>query len=41
MDLILVDLTVNDTKPIFFYCAAPNHCQKGMFGVVYVFPHFS
>lgn len=25
---------VNDTKPLFFYCAAPNHCQKGMFGII-------
>ena len=27
---------VNDTNPTFFYCAAPSHCQKGMFGIVYV-----
>jgi hypothetical protein len=25
---------VNDTNPTFFYCAAPNHCQKGMFGII-------
>lgn len=25
---------VNDTKPTFFYCATPTHCQKGMFGVI-------
>lgn len=25
---------VNDTNPVFFYCAAPGHCQKGMFGVI-------
>jgi len=25
---------VNDTNPVFFYCAAPGHCQKGMFGVL-------
>lgn len=25
---------VNDTKPTFFYCAAPSHCQKGMFGIM-------
>lgn len=23
---------VNDTKPIWFYCGVPGHCQKGMFG---------
>jgi plastocyanin len=25
---------VNDTKPTYYYCAAPNHCQKGMFGII-------
>jgi plastocyanin len=25
---------VNDTEPTYFYCAAPTHCQKGMFGVI-------
>ncbi|KAF8654108.1 hypothetical protein AX16_003641 [Volvariella volvacea WC 439] len=25
---------INDTNPIYFYCAAPNHCQQGMFGVI-------
>lgn len=25
---------VNDTNPTYFYCAAPNHCQKGMFGMI-------
>jgi plastocyanin len=25
---------VNDTKPIWFYCGVPGHCDKGMFGVV-------
>ncbi|EDR14817.1 uncharacterized protein LACBIDRAFT_322158 [Laccaria bicolor S238N-H82] len=25
---------VNDTNPTFFYCATPNHCQKGMFGII-------
>jgi plastocyanin len=25
---------VNDTKPIWFYCGIPTHCQKGMFGGV-------
>jgi plastocyanin len=27
-------VVVNDTKPLFVYCAVPTHCQKGMFGVV-------
>lgn len=25
---------VNDTNPVFFYCAVPNHCTKGMFGII-------
>jgi len=25
---------VNDTNPTYFYCAAPNHCQRGMFGII-------
>lgn len=25
---------VNSTDPTYFYCAAPNHCQKGMFGII-------
>jgi plastocyanin len=25
---------VNTTDPVFFFCAAPGHCQKGMFGVI-------
>jgi len=25
---------VNDTNPLFFYCATPGHCTKGMFGVI-------
>lgn len=25
---------VNSTDPVFFFCAAPGHCQKGMFGVI-------
>lgn len=25
---------VNDTKPVWVYCAVPSHCQKGMFGVI-------
>jgi plastocyanin len=26
--------TVNDTEPIYFYCAVSPHCSKGMFGIV-------
>lgn len=25
---------INDTNPLYFYCAAPTHCQKGMFGII-------
>jgi len=25
---------VNDTNPTYYYCAFPNHCQKGMFGII-------
>jgi plastocyanin len=25
---------VNDTNPVFFYCAVPTHCSKGMFGII-------
>jgi plastocyanin len=25
---------VNDTKPTFFFCNTPGHCQKGMFGII-------
>lgn len=25
---------VNDTNPTFFYCGTPNHCAKGMFGII-------
>jgi len=25
---------VNDTKPTYFFCATPGHCQKGMFGII-------
>ncbi|KAJ3573968.1 hypothetical protein NP233_g2094 [Leucocoprinus birnbaumii] len=28
------DQVVNDTNPTFFHCAVPNHCQKGMFGMI-------
>ncbi|KAL3421242.1 extracellular serine-rich protein [Phlyctema vagabunda] len=27
-------ITINDTAPIFFYCAAGKHCQAGMAGVI-------
>ncbi|KAJ5138059.1 hypothetical protein N7526_004292 [Penicillium atrosanguineum] len=27
-------LTVNDTKPIWFYCGQVGHCQAGMVGVI-------
>jgi plastocyanin len=27
-------VTVNDTAPIWFFCAVPNHCVKGMYGVI-------
>lgn len=27
-------ITVNDTKPIWFYCGVPSHCESGMAGVV-------
>jgi plastocyanin len=25
---------VNDTNPLYYYCAHPGHCQNGMFGVI-------
>lgn len=25
---------VNDTKPTYFFCGTPSHCQKGMFGII-------
>lgn len=28
------DQIVNDTNPTFFHCTVPNHCQKGMFGII-------
>lgn len=28
------DQVVKDTNPQFFYCKVPNHCAKGMFGVI-------
>jgi plastocyanin len=27
-------ITINDTNPIWFYCAFPGHCQAGMVGVI-------
>jgi len=27
-------ITVNDTKPIWFYCGYPTHCEAGMVGVI-------
>lgn len=27
-------VTVNNTKPIWFYCGVPGHCQAGMVGVI-------
>jgi hypothetical protein len=27
-------VTVNDTGPLFFYCAVGKHCASGMFGIV-------
>jgi hypothetical protein len=25
---------VNDTNPVYFHCAVPTHCTKGMFGII-------
>ena len=36
-------ITINDTNPIWFYCAFPTHCQAGMVGVInpsYAHPQF-
>ncbi|KFY99244.1 hypothetical protein V498_00898 [Pseudogymnoascus sp. VKM F-4517 (FW-2822)] len=33
-DMKIFTVTVNDTKPIWYYCAFPNHCQGGMVGVI-------
>ncbi|KAH8590165.1 Cupredoxin [Bisporella sp. PMI_857] len=27
-------ITINDTKPIWYYCAFPSHCKSGMVGVI-------
>jgi plastocyanin len=32
---------VNDTAPIWFFCAVPNHCTKGMYGVINGPPGFA
>ena len=36
IDYLQVDQIVNDTNPTFFHCTVPNHCQKGMFGIMWV-----
>jgi plastocyanin len=28
------NVTITNTKPIWFYCGVPTHCQKGMYGVI-------
>ncbi|KFY26263.1 hypothetical protein V493_04186 [Pseudogymnoascus sp. VKM F-4281 (FW-2241)] len=33
-DMQIFTITVNDTKPIWYYCAFPRHCQGGMVGVI-------
>lgn len=33
-DITTFTVTVNDTKPIWFYCAFPGHCEAGMVGVI-------
>jgi hypothetical protein len=30
----IFEQVVNDTNPLFFYCAVPTHCTKGMFGII-------
>lgn len=32
--MISVDITVNDTNTIAYYCGVPGHCPKGMFGFI-------
>jgi plastocyanin len=27
-------ITINDTKPIWYYCGFPTHCESGMVGVI-------
>lgn len=33
-DMKIFTITVNDTKPIWYYCGFPSHCQGGMVGVI-------
>lgn len=33
-DKSFFSITINDTDPIFFYCAIEGHCQGGMVGVI-------
>jgi len=33
-DNTIFSLTINDTSPIWLYCAAPQHCQSGMAMVI-------
>lgn len=33
-EMKIFTITVNDTKPIWYYCGFPNHCQGGMVGVI-------
>ncbi|OBT68574.1 hypothetical protein VE03_01712 [Pseudogymnoascus sp. 23342-1-I1] len=33
-DMKIFTITVNDTKPIWYYCGFPKHCQGGMVGVI-------
>jgi hypothetical protein len=30
----IFSILVNDTKPIWYYCATGKHCQSGMTGVI-------
>jgi plastocyanin len=30
----IFSLTINDTSPVWLYCAAPEHCQSGMAMVI-------
>ncbi|OBT38852.1 hypothetical protein VE00_10710 [Pseudogymnoascus sp. WSF 3629] len=33
-DMKIFTITVNDTKPIWYYCGFPGHCEGGMVGVI-------
>ncbi|APA13567.1 hypothetical protein SS1G_07784 [Sclerotinia sclerotiorum 1980 UF-70] len=35
-NLTVFSVLVNDTKPIWFYCGFPGHCESGMVGAVNV-----